>query len=101
MEPDNKDIEQAELDSYMDHGNAAGDAPSIEDKRAYLLARYQAVRQTYKTLLLQKLELEKRGENSILVQIQKAFSENYAARKYCVRELRAIGEKLEDRFVPG
>lgn len=93
-------VEQAEIDAYMDPENANGDGPTNEERKGYLKARYEQVKNDYKALCLQREEFEGQKRADLQGKIQEAFKQNYVARKWFVRELRKAGEKIEDKFVP-
>lgn len=92
------DDTEALVDSYMD--NPDGEAPTDEDRKTYYGARYRAIKEEYKALLLNKEELEARKDEQALSNIRKAFTVNYKARKAVVIALRTLGEKVEDKAVP-
>lgn len=90
-------IEPGVINAYMD---TADDTLTRQDHREYLKARYEQVKAGYKSLLLQKAEAEKSGlPKEVLAKLTEQFNENYKARKYVVRGLRELGEKVEDKFI--
>lgn len=96
--PEEDKIEPAEYDAYVeaDHGELTD-----KDKIDFFKVRYQSILSEYKVLKLQRLECKFTEREEILTQIRKAFESNYRARKYVVKELRLLGERVTDPYVPG
>lgn len=90
--------EEAEINMYME--SADGEAPSEEQWKEYWKVRYKQVKADYQTLQMQKGENDTVKRKEIEVQLVQAFKNNYKERKNVVIELRRLGEKIEDRFVP-
>lgn len=95
-----KDLEEAELNAYMDSDNAKDQGPTEEDRVAYLTRRHEDVKTEYKLLQLQKEEIEGRKDDALLANLHRAFGSNYKARKFVVQELRKAGEHVVDPFIP-
>ena len=94
--------EEVEIDSYMDEENAAADEKPTEDQwKEYLSARYAQVKQSYGTLLCHLREAQAGKRDEMIPEIRMQFAQNYRNRKVIVRELRRMGEKIEDRFIAG
>ena len=98
--PDEK-VEQAEIDAYSHVGNADGDAPTREQRLAYLRERYGQIRGQYTRLLLEQEEFQTTQNAQMLQACAALFKLNYAARRHTVKELRTLGETVADKFVPG
>lgn len=96
--PDVDTVEEAEINAYMEPDES--ESPSREEQINYYRARYEQVKNEYKLLVLQKGEAEARKNEDILNRITTAFRENYKTRKVVVKELRTLGEPVEDRVVP-
>jgi hypothetical protein len=93
-------VEQGEIDAYADSENAGTAGPTGDERQAYLRARYEQIKIEYKSLQLQQEEYKCSKRDELVQKVREAFGHNYAARKYVVRELRKVGEKIEDKFVP-
>lgn len=104
MSHDHKDEpEELAVEAYIDQITKSDEAPSETERKQYLNARYQFVKDQAKRLQLEKMELEAiktDQKNQLLMNIRATFTENYKIRKYCVTELRKLGEKIEDKFIP-
>lgn len=96
-----KDVEEGEIDAYMDSDNHPKDAPSHADELDYCNMRYEQIKMEYKSLMLQKGEVDSSGREDQQSTLRRAFSNNYKARKWAVNRLRQLGQKVKDRFVPG
>lgn len=103
MVNDKNDPEEAAFNAYMEAVGANGEATTDEKRKVYYQTRYQAIRAAYAELLLQKEEHEgyksELRERS-LAKLTPIFRENYLARVRIVVELRKLGEKVDDPFVP-
>ncbi len=98
-----KEPEELEVEAYMDQLPSGPEAPTDKDRKDYLNARYTFVKDQAKRLQLEKAELESvktESKKQVMDNIRSAFAENYRIRKYCVTELRKLGEKIEDKFIP-
>jgi len=89
-------VEPAELNKYMDAECASKD--EVLDKN-YLLTRYEQIKSQYDVLHRERDEAEKTANQELKNRVSELFTQNYKARKYIVRELRRMGEKIEDKFV--
>lgn len=94
-------VEPGEIDAYMDPEGAGKDGLSDEHRRKLYLTRYDAIREEYRVLMCLRAEFDATKNEEGLANVRRRFETNYKARKFLVRELRLLGEKLEDRFVPG
>lgn len=102
-EHDKKEPEELEVESYMDQFSKSEDAPSDEDRVKRYQLRYQFVKDEARRLQMEREEIEagtQKNKDQMLVQIRDAFSANYKTRKTVVTELRKLGQKIEDRFIP-
>jgi hypothetical protein len=98
-----KEPEDLAVEAYMDQIKSSPEAPSEKDRKEYLKARYEFIKAQAIRLQLEKHELESvkaDQKQQMLANIRTAFAENYKVRKYCVTELRKLGEKIEDQFIP-
>jgi len=95
-----EDLEEAQINAYMEAVNANGEGPTDAERLAYLKARLFQVQAEYKALVLQRHEVEARKNEELLNKITSSFRENWKARKYVVTELRKCGETVEDKFIP-
>lgn len=94
-------VEEGALDAYLDQEKANGEGPTSEERIAYLKARYAQIKAAYKSLVLQIDEADGRGMKDVGVKLREDARENYKARKWAVKQLRASGETVEDKYVPG
>lgn len=94
-------VEEAEVDAYMDEDNAGKEKPSNEDWKNYLLFRYREIKEQYKAYMVAKREAELGKKTEWVAQSRQGFMDNYKSRKIVVRELRKLGEKIEDPFIQG
>lgn len=98
-----KEPEELEIEAYIDQIPTGPDAPTEKDRKDYLKGRYTFCKDQAKALQLQKEELDgipTKESKQTMEAIRAAFSQNYRVRKYCVTELRKLGEKIEDKFIP-
>lgn len=98
-----KEPVELEVEAYMDQLTQSPEAPTTKEQVEYLNARYVYIKDQAKRLQLEKSEIEGSKADSKaqgIATIRAAFAENYKARKYVVTELRRLGEKIEDRFIP-
>jgi len=95
-----KELEEAEIDAYMDLEIQDAEAPQPEERLSYLQTRYAQVKNDYKVLQLQKAEAEAKKDENMLNKLRGLFRENFKGRKYTVTELRKLGQKVEDPYVP-
>lgn len=93
-------FEQAELDAYMEAVHANGEKPTDDARVAYYLDRYEAIKETYMSLLLQKEEAEGRKSGDAMNALTPAFRANFVARRFVVGQLRKLGREVEDPYVP-
>ena len=93
---DEKD-EAAAIDAYADHDNAG---ITEGEHKTYLRARLEGVKTEYTSLQLQRWEAEGAKNEPLAKQIGEALSRNYRHRKFIVKTLRAMGEAVEDKFIP-
>ena len=97
---DGKDeVEEGVINAYLD--NEAAEAITKDEHVGFLKTRLRDVRKEYKILRLYQIEAEASKDEQRLAQLTKGFRENYKARKYCVQQLRALGEQVEDPFIAG
>lgn len=96
---DKDEIEQGTIDAYVD--NEAAEAISNEERIGFLKSRLEAVKTEYKALRLHHCEAEAKKDEQTIGKLTAAFRENYKARKYCVTQLRALGQTVEDPFIAG
>lgn len=92
--------EEAEVNAYMEAENSGIEAPSEADRRAYLWKRYRETVDLYVALQLQKEECVGVKSESLMNSLTAHFRDNYKARRWIVTELRKMGEKVDDKFVP-
>jgi hypothetical protein len=105
MSHDHKDKEPEELavEAYMDQFTKSPEAPSDEERKTRYLERYKFIKNEAKRLQMDKEEIEatsSKNKEQLLQQVRAAFTENYKTRKAVVTELRKLGEKVEDQFIP-
>lgn len=91
------DVEEAEINAYME---SEEESPSENEIKEYLYNRLREVKEGYKSLKLQKMELEATKNEQGLNQITKLFRNSFVARRFFVTELRRMGETVKDRFIP-
>lgn len=94
-------VEEAEILAYM---GSEVELPSVADRKSYFLKRLGNVRDVYLYLKLQQEEADaykdKGYREQTIGKLQKLFRENYTERVTVVTELRKMGEKVDDPFVP-
>ena len=98
-----KEPEDLAIEAYMDQITQSEDAPTDEERKQRYHIRYQYVKDEAKRLQMEREELEAgtlKNKDAMLLQLREAFSSNYKTRKAVVTELRRLGEKIEDRFIP-
>lgn len=104
VKKDAEKIEEAEYNAYMEAVAANGEIPKESERKDYYKARYNNVKTVYKSLILQKEEAEgyrdKDQKKLWLDKLTPAFRDNYRERIRIVTELRTLGEKVDDPFVP-
>jgi hypothetical protein len=93
-----KSVEEAAINAYME--SLDGESLTDEDRREYLWAFLEEIRRVYKNLLAQKEQAKRMGNEEGLNQLTKLFRKNYEGRRDAVLELRRLGEKVDDKFVP-
>ena len=94
-------VDEADLDSYMDSANADGNGPTAKERSEWLHNRYSQINNAYKAYLLEYEQAEAVGNKEALNKLRDMFRENYKARKFVVKALRASGETVKDKAVPG
>jgi hypothetical protein len=96
-EVEKEEINELELQAYMDL-----DEYEIQDEKwkRYLILRYAEVRATFDKLMLNKREAEGMKQEETLNKMAPLFRANYKERKFIVKQLRKLGEKVEDKYVP-
>ena len=98
--PENvSEVEEASIDAYMDEETSNGSGPTKEEYITYLRERLKLICSEYKTFMLHKREALATSRQDILSQLRDGFQKNYAARKWIVRELRSLGETVDDPFI--
>ena len=98
--PDEKQ-EEAALDAYMDAAQCDGQGPTPAERLTFLKQRYDGVKAEYKSLMNLREEFKATDRKDALAKLRQSFEENYASRKWLVRELRVAGETVTDKFVAG
>lgn len=101
--PAEKEPEDLEVQSYMDSIPKSGEAPSDKDRLERYKLRYQFIKDQAKGLQLEREEIEAgkmKDKDQMLLKITAAFADNYRNRKTIVTELRRLGEKIDDTFIP-
>lgn len=99
---DSEDVEDAVLDSYMEGDSAApGALATAAEELLFLRKRYEFIKQDYKEKSLLKEEAKAKGDKQLIANLRTAFHENYTTRRYLVRRLRELGEKVLDPFIAG
>lgn len=94
-------FEQGELNAYMDAVHANGmEALTDAERLEYYKGRYEKVKVTYRSLLLQKEEADGRKSEDALTALAPAFRQNFVARRFVVSELRKLGATVDDPYVP-
>lgn len=93
-------FEQGALDAYIEGVGSNGEGPTDADRTAYYLNRYEEVKAAYRKLLIQREEAEARKMDESLPGVLAHFRVNYSARLHVVRELRRLGQVVNDPFVP-
>lgn len=90
--------EEAEINAYMESPD--GEGPTEKEQLQLLRKAYDETKQRYKLLQFQRGQAERMKNDTTLNQLTPAFRENFKIRKDCVIQLRRMGEKIKDRFVP-
>ncbi len=97
---DQEKIEEAAINQYM----AAGVTITDQEKISYFQSRLKNILDGYRFLRLQKEEYdrytEKGHREDLLSKLTRLFRENYSERVAVVTELRRLGVKVDDQFVP-
>lgn len=96
-EPEEIAVDENDIMAYMDADKAFTDKAWVD----YLKQRYENVKTSYEALKLHMQELEQRGLKDKIKQLYDNFRDNYKSRLWVVKQLRAAGQKVEDRHVPG
>lgn len=98
-----KEPEDLAVEAYMDQFLKTSDAPTDEERKARYQLRYKFIKEEAKRLQMDREEIEansSKNKEQMLQSIRAAFTENYKSRKAIVTELRKLGEKIEDPFIP-
>jgi len=95
--PKPDEVEEAEVNAYME---ADSEKPKDDIRKVYLKGRYEGIKSEYRTLRLAKEEAEQRKDEKRITELTPHFRDNFKARKWAVTSLRAMGETLEDPFIP-
>jgi hypothetical protein len=98
-----KEPEELEVEAYMDQFNKSEDAPTDDERKARYHQRYKFIKDEAKRLQMDREEIEagaSKNKEQLLQQVRAAFTENFKSRKAIVTELRRLGEKVEDKFIP-
>jgi hypothetical protein len=94
-------FEQGELSAYMEAVHADGmDAITDAERLEYYRGRYDKIKATYRSLLLQKEEADGRKDEEALTALAPHFRRNFVARRHVVSELRKLAETVSDPYVP-
>jgi hypothetical protein len=98
-----KEPEELAVESYMDRIKASEEGPSDGDRKEWYQLRYKFIKDQAKRLQLEREEIEatsSKKKDEMLANIRAAFTDNYKSRKAIVTELRKLGEKVDDQFIP-
>ena len=98
-----KEPEELSVEAYIDQFSRSTEAPSDDERKQRYQLRYKFIKDEAKRLQMEKEELEatnSKSKEQMLTQIRTAFTENYKSRKAIVIELRKLGEKVDDKFIP-
>lgn len=97
-------LEEAAINAYMDGASANGESLNDDERKLYFKKRYSDIRSSYKYLMLQREETQcykdKTHKEQVTAKLTVLFRENYDDRVTVVTELRKLGEKVDDPFVP-
>lgn len=93
-------IEEAELQAYMDPDNYGDEGPDEAFRIAYFQRRYEETREEYKRLCCEREEIDGMKKPELDATLNKAFKKNYQSRKYFVWKLKTFGNPVKDKFVP-
>lgn len=93
-----EEVEEAEVNAYME-AELNGDLTD-DDRKEFLTLRLDKIKAEYRGLRMLKEEYEKTKNPDALNQLSGDFRKNFLVRRYCVTELRRLGDKVEDQFVP-
>jgi hypothetical protein len=91
--------ERLELEAYRDLDNSSPEDAHNKEYVGYLRARYEQVKGDYTTLMCNQREAEGAKNDEMKNRLSTLFTTNYRTRKWLVRELRSLGEKIEDKFI--
>ena len=100
---DKAEPEELAVEAYMDQLGGSSEAPTEEERKAYLKRQYEGVKATAKSLQLERAVIERmdgKKREDAMNNMRGAFAENYKFRKIIVTEMRKLGEKVEDQFIP-
>ena len=95
--------EEEILAEYMDGVGANGETPTDEDRKKYWHSCYENVKRSYKGLLISREDIDgmpKSRQDQAKTQLVEQFRINRQDRFHVVKELRKLGEKVDDNFVP-
>lgn len=91
------------VEAYIDQLSKSEEAPTDAERIERLLVRYQYIKDEAKRLQCEREEIEAsqvKQKDQILNTIKTSFTENYKYRKAIVTELRRLGQKVDDKFIP-
>lgn len=91
------DAEEAEVNAYME---ASNEAPKEDDRKRFVVSRYEAIKREYRDLRLLKEEAEAKKDEKRINELTPHFRENFKSRKWAVTTLRQLGDVVDDSFIP-
>jgi len=94
------EIEDAELQKYMDPEYLEKEEFKEDVWISYLEMRYDNVQASFRGLACQLKEAQGMKNKESEAELTIGFKKNYKQRKYVVRQLRLLGKKIKDRHVP-
>jgi len=98
-----KEPEDLAIEAYMDQLTKSVEAPTNDERKARYYQRYEFIKGEAKRLQMDREEIEagsSKQKEQLLSSVRTAFTENYRSRKNIVTELRKLGEKITDPFIP-
>lgn len=95
----NEAEERMALEAYRDEEQANGE---ISDKYIdYVKLRYEQVKGDFITLMCNQREADGSKNEEMKNRLSGLFTANYRTRKWAVKELRAAGQDVKDKYFPG
>lgn len=100
---DKTEPEELAVEAYIDQLQTSSEAPTHDERVTYLKQQYANTKSGAKSLQLERSVIERmdgKKKDDAMNAMRTAFAENYKFRKVIVTELRKMGEKVEDQFIP-